>query len=229
MSDMELTLQEKRFYTICGWVLAISEIWKQIYLTHINGYYMWWHFPFQICSLPIYFCLMLPSVKKHLPELMCYMATFCMVGGCAGLIGSTALSYPRLSLVLHSYLWHLLLIGIGWESGHIWMRERRNQKDFLGATVIYGLCAVIAFLINMAVTSLVSTHAGINLFYLNPNVEIDVVVFRRFIPMVGNVGAIIIFQLAFVAFSFMTMRIWMRCVHHVESKQRDSSLVKSHK
>ena len=36
-------------------LFPLSEIWKQFLLTWINGgAYVWWYFPFQLCSMPLY-------------------------------------------------------------------------------------------------------------------------------------------------------------------------------
>ena len=36
-------------------LLPLSEIWKQLLLTAGNGgSYLWWYFPFQLCSMPLY-------------------------------------------------------------------------------------------------------------------------------------------------------------------------------
>lgn len=36
-------------------LLPLSEVWKQLLLTAGNGgAYLWWYFPFQLCSMPLY-------------------------------------------------------------------------------------------------------------------------------------------------------------------------------
>ena len=44
----------------CGLILAVSEIYKQGFLYYIvnGGQYDWWYFPFQLCSIPMYLCLL---------------------------------------------------------------------------------------------------------------------------------------------------------------------------
>ena len=52
----------KDFFFYSGFLMLISEIWKQYCLTYImnEGTYNWWYFPFQLCSIPMYVCLLLP-------------------------------------------------------------------------------------------------------------------------------------------------------------------------
>lgn len=52
----------------CGLILAVSEIYKQGFLYYIvNGeQYDWWYFPFQLCSIPMYLCLLLPFIGPRM-------------------------------------------------------------------------------------------------------------------------------------------------------------------
>lgn len=58
----------KRNYLIfgIGVVLILSEIFKQLFLyVIVNDYnYNWWYFPFQLCSVPMYLCLIIPWIKQ---------------------------------------------------------------------------------------------------------------------------------------------------------------------
>ena len=55
---------ERKFFIrllfFCGVILAASEIYKQLFLYYVvnQEQYDWWYFPFQLCSLPMYFCLL---------------------------------------------------------------------------------------------------------------------------------------------------------------------------
>ena len=51
-----------RILFCCGLFLSASELYKQLFLYYMinQGRYDWWYFPFQLCSLPMYFCLLLP-------------------------------------------------------------------------------------------------------------------------------------------------------------------------
>ena len=60
-----------RLLSLLELILALSEIYKQLFLTLIVGHgtYDWWYFPFQLCSLPMYFCLILsflPSSSRQI-------------------------------------------------------------------------------------------------------------------------------------------------------------------
>ncbi|WP_233448423.1 YwaF family protein [[Clostridium] innocuum] len=47
-------------------ILLLSELYKQLFHFYVmdNKTYDWWIFPFQLCSLPMYLCAILPFMKK---------------------------------------------------------------------------------------------------------------------------------------------------------------------
>ena len=59
-----------RFFFICGMIMFLSELWKQYCITFIinEHRYNWWYFPFQLCSIPMYLCLMLPFAPEDYPR-----------------------------------------------------------------------------------------------------------------------------------------------------------------
>ncbi len=56
--------KQNHFYLYCGILMLLSELWKQWRLTYILNHrqYNWWYFPFQLCSIPMYLCLVIPWV-----------------------------------------------------------------------------------------------------------------------------------------------------------------------
>lgn len=50
----------------CGLVLALGELYKQLFLYQIvnQGRYDWWYFPMQLCSTPMYLCIILIFMHK---------------------------------------------------------------------------------------------------------------------------------------------------------------------
>ena len=54
-----------RFFFVTGMILLGSEAGKQLFLTFSvgKGHYLWWYFPFQLCSIPMYLLPLLPFLK----------------------------------------------------------------------------------------------------------------------------------------------------------------------
>lgn len=213
-----MTKKNIRFFRISAWLLCILEIWKQIYLTMIVGHYLWWHFPFQICSVPMYLCFAIGYGSKNISTLLCYLMTFSTVGAWAGLLGCPYLEWPREIFTLHSYFWHIYLIMLGWIAGHIWMQYYMNDNDFKKATHLFFFFCIIAYCINL----IVYPFGGINLFYVNPSVGMTLPVYRMFVPIIGNSLTTIVFLLSIIGFSSMTLHIWYRASHWYSNKQDKS-------
>jgi uncharacterized membrane protein YwaF len=159
---------------ITGFVLAGLEIFKQLYLhfTSGSGAYDWWYFPFQLCSVPMYLCILLPNVR---PKLRSTFLTF--MGGYTFVSAAAALIYPEdiLSaspvMVAHGFIWHAILLYI---SLLIFMTGAVDASavGLARATSLFAALAIIAVIINVLAEPVmqagVATHSYAAMFYLNP-------------------------------------------------------------
>ena len=56
----------KRIFLSVGIFLLVSEVYKQLMYCLVvdpGGDYHWGEFPFQLCSMPMYFCVIIPLLK----------------------------------------------------------------------------------------------------------------------------------------------------------------------
>ncbi len=152
-----------------GVFLAITEIYKQLfYYYHIGqGSYQWWIFPFQLCSVPMYLCIIAPLLKsgKIQSGMYNFMTTFNLLGGLMAFIEPSGIVHEYWTLTLHAFVWHMSLIFVGFyliASG----RFAKTGKDFTYAVYTFlGLC-VIAFCINLVFWK--ASAGDINMFYVGP-------------------------------------------------------------
>lgn len=201
---------QQRFFLFTGFLLAASEICKQWYLTfQVNdGAYLWWNFPFQLCSIAMYILLALPWVKSQklrgilLHFLMCYS----LLGGIAAFADTTGMHYPVLWLTIHSYLWHILLILVGLAAGIIYISEgyQTRRHSFFYTTLMYLICCLLAELINY----FVNPFGIINMFYINPHYLMDQAVFRNLVPYIGNKPAICAYIAATIVGAWLLHLLW---------------------
>lgn len=201
----------------CGLLMTGSEVWKQWYLTFVlnGGRYQWWFFPFQLCSVPMYILLILPWIRNFrarnafLTFLMCYG----LLGGLAVFSDTSGLKYPVLSLTLHSYLWHIVLIIVGTLAGAVCIRENRDHilspRLFIDGTLLYFLCCLIASFINRLFGAL----GTINMFYINPYYKMQQIGFASLVQYCGNDLAIFIYILATVFGASILFSIWSLISH----------------
>ncbi len=211
-------------FFFCGIIMLASEIWKQLVLTFIvgNGTYIWWYFPFQLCSIPMYVLLVYPWLGRGIPQssaltfLMCY----CLLGGIAVFADTSGLHYPLARLTLHSYLWHILLITLGVGAGCVYLhrifKENRRTlfshaftrafplRPFLFSTLFYIICCLIAECLNLSL----DRYGIINMFYINPDYKMQQIVFRDLIPAFGNTAAILVYIAATILGASLLFLVW---------------------
>ncbi|MDO5405954.1 MAG: YwaF family protein [Eubacteriales bacterium] len=151
----------------CGLLLAASELYKQIFLYVVinGGHYDWWFFPFQLCSLPMYLCLLIPFLKdrKVRVSLCTFMQDYGLLGGIAALMVPDGFSNIHWTLTLHGYLWHLLLIVIGCFLG-LSGRTDTSRMGFVRTIPVFLSSCFVATLINL----LAPGHGRADMFYISP-------------------------------------------------------------
>ena len=156
----------------CGIFLVLTEIYKQLfYYYHMgNGSYQWWIFPFQLCSVPMYLCLIAPWLKpgKVQRGMYTFMMTFNLLGGLMAFIEPSGIVHEHWSLTLHAFIWHMMLIFIGLYLGFSKFGGK-TMKDYLLAIATFcGLC-VIAFAFNLLLWDV--SGGSVNNFYIGPAIS----------------------------------------------------------
>ena len=176
-----------------GMLLAASELWKQICITFVlnGGKYDPAFCPFQLCSVPIYVLLLLPVLKNGARNAAyAFLSDFTLLSGGMAFFDTTGFrQYGLPALVVHSYVWHLVLILCGITAGIARIREKR-LRGWAGATGIYLVCCALAETLNFAL----GRYGYINMFYINPRYEMSQIVFRDIGKVIGN-GPVIAFYI----------------------------------
>lgn len=152
-----------------GMFLLLTEIYKQLFHTfylrdHVYNYSI---FPFQLCSVPMYLCLIVPFLKpgKIQNGMYGFMTTYNLLGGIMAFIEPSGIVHDYWTLTLHAFLWHLMLIFIG---VYLIMSGRfaKTRKDYFEATVTFLVLAVVAFCINLIFWE--ASQGKINMFFVGP-------------------------------------------------------------
>lgn len=158
---------ERKLFFAVGTALLLSEIFKQLAYTAIEGAYRCDMIPFQLCSIPMYLAIALAFLPdgRFARSARVFIATFGLMGGVASYIAPGTMCRNILELTLHSFLWHLCLIFLG--CFVIFSRNTDFKKNgFLGALLLYlSLCAV-ALTINVLCIN--APGADVNMFYIGP-------------------------------------------------------------
>ncbi len=197
-------------FFLCGVIMFVSEIWKQLTLTFVlgGGSYNWWYFPFQLCSIPMYLLLLYPWLRGERPRriLLTFLMSYTLLGGIAVFADTSGLHYPLPSLTVHSYLWHILLILVGILSALVYFRcaHEKALRAFAGSTGLYLFYCVLAELFNLAF----DRFGTINMFYINPGYQMQQIVFSNLSVRIGNTPAILLYIASTIFGAFLLFLIW---------------------
>lgn len=196
--------QNKKVLFTVGSILLITEIYKQLFYTYVigKGEYQWWIFPFQLCSIPMYFCLIIPFMKDGIlkDSLYDFMLAFNLFGGFVSFIEPSGLIHEYWTLTLHAFCWHMLLIFLGI---YIAFSKRGGQKlsNYKRAVAVFVCLCCVAFIINLLLFK--AANGDINMFYVGPEVS-PIIVFKDISVKYGSLvnTPLYMFSLCLGAFIF---------------------------
>lgn len=152
-----------------GAFLMLTEVYKQLFYYFVigQGAYQWNEFPFQLCSVPMYLCVIAPLLPRGKLQngMYHFMTTFNLLGGMMAFIEPSGITHSYWTMTLHSYVWHMLLIFIGFyliASG----RFASTVKDYRSAAIVFIVLCAVAFCINLAAWNV--SGGRINMFFVGP-------------------------------------------------------------
>ncbi len=170
---------------VLGLVLAISEVFKQFFYFFVmkDNCYSWGDFPFQLCSVPMYMCLLAPWLKAGRVQrgMYSFMVLYNLLGGAISFAEPSGLLHGHWFLTVHALVWHMLLVFIG-----LFLcfskRGGDQRSDYKGATCTFVVLCGIAFALNCFVQY--GLHEHMNMFFVGPG-NSPLVVFKQFSEWFG--------------------------------------------
>ncbi len=191
----------------CGFLLAVSEIYKQLFLYYIeNGrHFDWWYFPFQLCSLPMYLCLILPFVPRNFRAVLCtFMYHYNLLGAIMVFMDPSGLMHPYWTLTLHGFLWHILLIFIGLLIAFSHM-ALSSTKGFWQSTAVFAVGCAIATIINIAA----HPYGNADMFYITPYYPTTQLVYSQIAATFGILAGNIVYVLSIVCGAWLVHLLYI--------------------
>lgn len=164
---------------LCGLFLGLTELYKQGFIYYIeNGRtYDWWYFPFQLCSIPMYLGLGIPFVPSKLKNsFYSFIQDFGLLGGIMALAEPSGLMHPYITLTVHGFLWHFILIFMGLICA-FYNHGKRGRPLFL-----FLICTAIATVINV----LSHPYGNADMFYISPYYPNGQIVFHQISLVIGT-------------------------------------------
>lgn len=175
----------RRMLFSLGVILMLSEVFKQLFYFFVmkDNAYSWGDFPFQLCSVPMYMCVIVPWLKPGRLQrgMYSFMVLYNLLGGAISFTEPSGLLLDHWFLTIHALVWHMLLVFIGLFicfSG----RGGNRHADYVGATYTFLTLCGVAFALNCWVQYGLGEH--MNMFFVGPG-NSPIVVFSQFSKWFG--------------------------------------------
>lgn len=159
-----------RILVFClGIFLFCCELYKQLFYYYCidDRGYKWWIFPFQMCSVPMYLCLIAPLLKpgRVTKAMYNFMMIYNLLGGFITFFEPSGINLSYWGLTLHAYTWHMMLVFIGLLLNFAGYGGRK-MKDFWQASGTFVVLCGVAFCINLLFWDV--SGGSINMFFIGP-------------------------------------------------------------
>lgn len=209
-----------------GLFLIVTEIYKQLFyylVVHDHSYQMS-IFPFQVCSVPMYLCVVCACVKneKFNTVLYNFLFAFNFLGGAIAFTEPSGLNHPYWTLTLHAYVWHVVLVFMGFYllfSG----RVANRWIDYFKSLPVLGACALLAQIFNISFHK----YGKITMFFISPYYSNDLAFFDNFYKTNGWVANMFLFLFALMLGSaviyYGCWGIKLLIARHKKSKQTENA------
>ncbi|MBO4666686.1 MAG: YwaF family protein [Bacilli bacterium] len=146
-----------------GLLLFVIELYKQIFYWLEAGYYRWYAFPFQFCSIPMFIALIAPHLKegKVKDAMYKFLGFFGFLAGFAVMVfPGSCFSTDYITILIHTMLWHASIVVLGFYVIYSKEYGKNFLKEVLPGTIIYALLVLFAVIVNIV---------GYKLYFGTPN------------------------------------------------------------
>ena len=176
-----LTERGNKILFLCvGLFLLVTEVYKQLMYKLVidpDALYHWGAFPFHLCSIPLYLCLIIPFLKNGVLKRTVYvfLMSYNLLGGFISFFEPSGLLHRHVTMTAHSLIWHMLLVFVG---AYVAFSKRGGveKNSFKRATVMWLVLCVTAFAINCIHWNV--SEGNINNFFVGPR-NSSLVVFKQ--------------------------------------------------
>ncbi len=160
----------KKVVLITSIIVIVFEVYKQIVFNFGDGWngYVWYAFPWQFCSTPMYIGLFAGLTKgrphKHF---VAYLATFAAFAGLAVMLYPSTVFIPTLGICIQTMVCHGSMVVIAiflYYTGHV----KIEKKTLWNALPIFLIAISIATLLNEVIyNTILPEGATFNMFFIS--------------------------------------------------------------
>lgn len=213
-------------------VVAILEIYKQFNFTfsYVDGKviadYLWYAFPWQFCSMPMYVGLLLGIFRKgKIHDSLCaFLATYSIFAGVCVMLYPTSVFVGEIGINIQTMVCHGSMITIGiylLYTGYV----KLEHKTILKAIPVF-VCGVLSAVVMNEVayyTGLLETDT-FNMFFISPHCEPSLPVYSLIQAVVPYPWCLIIYVSAFslAAYVILLLAMAIRNVVKIMNKNKQN-------
>jgi len=193
--------QSKIVFLAIGVFLIFTEVYKLLFYVFVVppvGIFPMWVFSWQLCSIPMYICIVIPFIKNEriLNALYDFLLAFAGLGGVMMLFEpSGAFSIDHIVLTFHSIIWHTLLLFLA-AYVVVTRRAAKRIRDYVLALIVFFVCAALAEVFNTIVRFTMPTDNQMNMFFISPFQRTPIAVFKDIWDVGGPALAIPVYLFA---------------------------------
>jgi len=178
-----------------GAFMIVTEVLKQIFV----WFYVYervpsaWFFPWQLCSMAMYLCVLVPFLKGKAQEtVLVFLASFSLLAAVFALVFPGDMLRPHILLFCHSFIYHAIMVVESLAA--ILILSRRKKARFLPAAILFLLMSAVAEVINVVSYNLFPGRGrASNMFNITPYWPSTQPVFHDIAVKLGVVPEIIIY------------------------------------
>ena len=192
----------KRILFCSGILLVILEVYKQLFLyVVVNGMqYDFWYFPFQLCSMAMYLCILLPLLPARMRTVAyTFLFSFSLPGALLALLFPDDMLRGYVSLTAHGFLWHAILVWIALVVRRAGIADR-SGTGFVRAMLLYLFLCLLAVLLNIGLRKYAVYGAYPSMFYLSPYEKTGQFFFRVIAERFGIPAELILYIILYILF-----------------------------
>lgn len=178
----------RRFLLAVLFVMLFVEGYKQLVFSFTvqDGVlvfdYRWYHFPYQLCSTPLYvlpFAALFPGGRVR-DACLSYLATFSLLGGLAVLIYPGDVFVEMIGINIQTMVHHGLQVVVG-VVVLVRLRGRAPLPTYLSAIPVFLLLLLVALTMNVGFYQLAGIT--INMFFIGPYAPCTLPIASIFYPL----------------------------------------------
>ena len=199
----------RKILLVYSLICILFEIYKQISFTFsvvdgkINADYMWYGFPFQFCSVPMFIALLASVIKneKIYSACLAFLSTFGLIAGVLVMALPGDVFTDTIGINIQTMVHHGSQITIGL---FLLIRARSLKKipAVLGGVVVFLTVITIALILNVTVVHLSPEGEIFNMFFISPYFDCTLPFYSTLQPKVPY-----LLFLFFYIFPFITVAL----------------------